>query len=98
MGLRIYLAMLVASLLAAQPRVPRVWDEKGFAGWQLPIVGQKFTGGHFTEEEYYRAPVENIRTYPVYAPGREPKGYWDFLNSVGGGGTGRNGRTCSWMA
>ncbi len=81
--LRFGLAMLVVSLLAAQPRVPRVWDEKGFAGWQLPVAGQKFTAGHFTEEEYYRAPVENVRTYPVYAPGREPKGYWDFLNSVG---------------
>jgi len=80
---RIYLAMLVASLLGAQPRVPRAWDEKGFAGWQLPIAGQKFTAGHFTEEEYYRAPVENVRTYPVYAPGREPKGYWDLLNSIG---------------
>ncbi|MBZ5617297.1 MAG: hypothetical protein LAQ69_01000 [Acidobacteriia bacterium] len=83
MGLRIYLSMLVASLLAAQPRVPRAWDEQGFVGWQLPIVGQKFTTGHFTEEEYYGAPVENVRTYPVYAPDREPKGYWDFLNSIG---------------
>ena len=75
--------MLVASLLAAQPRVPRTWDDQGFVGWQLPIVGQKFTAGHFTKEEYYGAPVENVRTYPVYAPDREPKGYWDFLNSIG---------------
>jgi hypothetical protein len=75
--------MLAASLLAAQSHVPRAWDEKGFIGWQLPLAGQKFTAGHFTEEEYYRAPVENVRTYPVYAPGREPKGYWDFLNSIG---------------
>jgi hypothetical protein len=75
--------MLAASLLGAQPHVPRAWDEKGFVGWQLPLAGQKFTAGHFTEEEYYRAPVENVRTYPVYAPGREPKGYWDFLTSIG---------------
>ena len=73
----------VASILVAQTRVPRVWDEKGFEGWQLSIAGQNFTAGHFTEEEYYRAPIENVRTYPVYAPDREPKGYWDLLNSIG---------------
>jgi hypothetical protein len=77
------LPALLLSTLAAQMHVPRVWNEKGFEGWQLPIAGQKFTAGHFTEEEYYRAPVENLRTYPVYSPGREPKGYWDFLNGVG---------------
>ena len=77
------LPALVASILVAQTRVPRVWDEKGFAGWQLPIAGQEFTAGHFTEEEYYRAPIENVRTYPVYAPNREPEGYWRFLNTIG---------------
>src|SRR5689334_12475711 len=77
------LPALLASILVAQTRVPRVWDEKGFEGWQLPIAGQKFTAGHFTEAEYYSAPVENVRTYPVYVPDREPKGYWDFLNSIG---------------
>jgi len=81
-GLRL-LPALVASILVAQTRVPRVWNEKGFEGWQLPIAGQKFTAGHFTEVEYYGAPVENVRTYPVYVPDREPKGYWDFLNSIG---------------
>ena len=77
------LPALITSILVAQTHVPRVWDEKGFAGWQLPIAGQQFTAGHFTEEEYYRAPIENVRTYPVYAPNREPEGYWHLLNTIG---------------
>ena len=28
-------------------------------------------------------PVENVRTYPVYFPGREPDGYWDRLQHMG---------------
>ena len=27
--------------------------------------------------------VENLRTYPVYYPGREPDGYWEMLQRVG---------------
>jgi mono/diheme cytochrome c family protein len=27
--------------------------------------------------------VENLRTYPVYLPGREPEGYWEMLQHVG---------------
>jgi hypothetical protein len=49
----------------------------------MRVAGQRFTAGHFTEEEYYKAPIENLRSYPVYYPGREPKGYWEFLNKVG---------------
>ena len=67
----------------AQPTIPRVWDERDFEGWQTRVAGQTFTAGHFTEEEYYKAPVENRRSYPVYYPGREPDGYWEFLNTVG---------------
>ena len=33
--------------------------------------------------EYYSWPTENVRTYPVYYPGLEPKGYWEMLESIG---------------
>ena len=33
--------------------------------------------------EYYAMPVDNLRTYPVYLPGREPEGYWEMLQRVG---------------
>ena len=80
---RFCLLFLVLTAAHAQSRVPRVWDEKGLAGWHLPIAGQKFSAGHFTEAEYYAAPVDNLRTYPVYFPGREPKGFWETLTTAG---------------
>ena len=80
---RFILLGLFAWAIYAQPPIPRVWDERGFEGWQTRVAGQSFTAGHFTEDEYYKAPVENLRSYPVYYPGREPQGYWQFLNTVG---------------
>jgi hypothetical protein len=35
-----------------------------------------------SEKDYYALPVENLRTYPVYYPGREPAGYWEMLQHV----------------
>lgn len=74
---------LLAWTLHAQPRIPSVWEERGFQGWHMRVAGQSFTAGHFTEDEYYRAPIDNLRSYDVYYPGREPEGYWEFLNTVG---------------
>jgi hypothetical protein len=33
------------------------------------------TPAFYSEAEYYAAPVDELRTYPVYAKGREPSGY-----------------------
>ncbi len=33
-------------------------------------------------KDYYAMAVENVRTYPVYFPGREPAGYWEMLQHV----------------
>ena len=83
MLVRCVVLLFAASIVQAQPRVPRTWDEREFSGWQLHLAGQGFTAGHFTESEYYQARVDNLRTYPVYAPDSEPQGYWKFLNTVG---------------
>jgi hypothetical protein len=32
---------------------------------------------------YYRAPIDNLRTYSVYWPPREPNGYWQWIERVG---------------
>ena len=65
----------------AQP--PKTWDAKALADWATPVAGLNVRPGHFSEEEYYRAPIDNLRTYPVYYPGREPEGYWEMLQKVG---------------
>jgi mono/diheme cytochrome c family protein len=66
-----------------KPAIPKTWDDKALADWATPVAGLNVRPGHFSEAEYYRAPLNNYRTYPVYAYGREPEGYWDMLQKVG---------------
>src|SRR6185369_15645442 len=68
---------------AFHPEIPKVWDEQALATWVTPVAGLNVRPGHFSEAEYYQAPIDNYRTYPVYAPGREPAGYWEMLQKVG---------------
>jgi hypothetical protein len=35
----------------------------------------------YSESEYYAAPVDELRTYPVYVKGREPSGYRDWIRA-----------------
>ena len=79
------LVMLSGTWLAAQQTLkpPVTWDEAALREWATPIAGLNVRPGHFSSEEYLKAPVDNLRTYPVYFPGREPAGYWDMLQSVG---------------
>jgi mono/diheme cytochrome c family protein len=62
---------------------PKTWDEEALQSWATPVAGLNVRPGHFSEEEYLRAPVDNLRTYPVYYPGREPAGYFDMLQTIG---------------
>jgi len=66
-----------------RPTIPRTWNEADLAEWATPVAGLNVRPGHFSSEEYYRAPIENRRTYPVYAAEREPSGYWEMLHNVG---------------
>lgn len=77
--------VLGSTMLMAQrtTRPPVTWDEVSLREWATPIAGLNVRPGHFSAEEYHRAPIDNLRTYPVYYPGREPAGYWDMLQSVG---------------
>jgi len=72
-----------AAALAQSNAVPRTWDEHELKDWATPVAGLNVRPGHFSQAEYDRAPIDNLRTYPVYYPGREPAGYWDMLQTVG---------------
>ena len=70
----------VAALASgADIRAPRIWDEQALADWSTPVAALGVRPGHFSAAEYYATPSENQRTYPVYRPGREPDGYWEWL-------------------
>jgi hypothetical protein len=61
------------------PTIPRVWDEHAIEALELPRAAP-VTIHHLPAEYYYSIPERQIwKSYPVYAPGREPKGYWAWL-------------------
>jgi hypothetical protein len=60
---------------------PKIWDETALATWALPVAGVNATPNFYSEAEYYATPTEDLRTYPVYHPDREPAGYMDWLRA-----------------
>jgi hypothetical protein len=65
-----------------KPEIPVTWDESALADWATPIAGLNARPTHITRREYYALPTDNLQTYPVFYPGREPKGYWEILQHV----------------
>jgi hypothetical protein len=76
-------ALFLGALLCANAQkpylAPKIWDDAALADWATPVAGIGVRPGHFNSAEYYAAPVDNLKTYPVYRPDREPPGYWDWL-------------------
>ena len=77
LGLSLTLALAV--MVNTQARVPRIWDDVALADWATPLAALKIRPAHYTAAEYYLAPSDNLRTYPVYRPDQEPPGYWEDL-------------------
>src|SRR5262245_40983020 len=76
-------AGLAGSVVAQSLTALRTWDDEALREWAIPLAGLNERPGHFSQAEYARAPIDNLRTYPVYYPGREPAGYWESLQTVG---------------
>jgi len=86
----VFLIIPTGARLTAQTRpasgkivVPRIWDAKQLATWATPVAGVNTIANFYSEDEYYAAPVDNLRTYPVYHPDFEPKGYRESLKKQG---------------
>jgi hypothetical protein len=80
---------LTARAVVAQPEsaasteripCPKLWDSSELVDWATPVVGAGGPPRYYSEQEYYATPVDNLRTYPVYHPDREPEGYWEWLH------------------
>jgi hypothetical protein len=60
--------------------VPRTWDDAAMEKLEVPLANPIGSPKHVSADYYYRIPVRPIyKQYPVYAPGREPAGYMDWL-------------------
>src|SRR2546425_3369900 len=63
-----------------RPEIPRAWDDREVAAFQVPLAQRDRSPRYVSSKEYYALKVRPIyRTYPVYAPGREPAGYIESL-------------------
>ena len=73
--------VLVAMASAAQRAapVPVIWDDRSLDDWATPLASLKIRPAHYTATEFYAIPGDNLRTYPVYRPDKEPPGYWEEL-------------------
>ena len=68
------------ALPAFSPAVPRFWDDAAMAEVVLPLADPAASPRQVPADYYYRIPVRPIyKSYPAYAPGREPAGYQEWL-------------------
>jgi hypothetical protein len=75
----IRLTLAVCAGAGTSARVPRIWDDAALADWATPVAALRLRPAHYSAQEYYAVPADNLRTYPVYLPGKEPQGYWEEL-------------------
>ncbi len=79
-------ATLVATSLSAQPfqpKIPNFWDDHEVESFEVPLANPKYSPRYMSAKDYYALKVRPIyKTYPVYAPGREPAGYRESLKQL----------------
>lgn len=62
------------------PAIPKTWDDQEMASLEIPLADPAGSPVHVSADYYYRIPVRPIyKSYPVYAPGKEPAGYEQWL-------------------
>src|SRR4030095_3223800 len=62
------------------PKIPKTWDDQAMASLEIPPADHTVSRSHVSADYYYRIPVRPIyKSYPVYAPGKEPAGYEEWL-------------------
>lgn len=65
------------------PVIPTTWDEQAITSLELPLASTGLPPEHISRDFYYRMPVRPIyKSYPIYAPGKEPAGYFDRLKQL----------------
>src|SRR5438477_7689347 len=64
---------------ASRP-IPKTWDDESLATFELPLADPSVKVAHVSTQDYYRITERSIyRSYPIYAPGKEPPGYMEWL-------------------
>jgi hypothetical protein len=77
----LFLAAVALGVTLSAEEVPSPWSEASIAGYRLPLAGLGRAPKMASGADYYALPEVNLRTYPVYTPDKEPKGYIQWLES-----------------
>ena len=65
---------------AFTPTIPKTWEDQALELSEVPPADSAMSRVHVSADYYYRIPVRPIyKSYPVYAPGKEPPGYEEWL-------------------
>ena len=68
------------ALPASASEIPMTWDDAAMASLEIPLADPAASPKQVSADYYYRIPVRPIyKSYPVFAPGREPVGYRVWL-------------------
>ncbi|HSB11637.1 MAG TPA: hypothetical protein VLM38_19265 [Blastocatellia bacterium] len=68
---------------SGKPEVPKTWLDDEIIGLELPLADPSSSPKHISSDYYYRIPVRQIyKSYPIYAPGKEPPRYLERLGNV----------------
>ncbi|MBV8571502.1 MAG: hypothetical protein JO319_12870 [Acidobacteriaceae bacterium] len=68
------------SAIGFLPEIPKTWDDAAIATLEVPLADPVGSPKHVPADYYYEIPVRPIyKEYPVYALGREPPGYMEWL-------------------
>src|SRR5262249_31315695 len=63
-----------------RPTIPKTWVDAEIGELEVPLADPVGSPKHVSAEYYYRIPERKIyKSYPVYAPGKEPPDYLDWL-------------------
>lgn len=66
-----------------KPEIPKTWVDSEIADLEVPLSNPASSPKHVSADYYYRIPVRPIyKSYPIYAPGKEPPGYLERLSKL----------------
>ncbi len=66
-----------------KPEIPKTWQDDEIAALELPLAHNASSPKHISADYYYQIPIRPIyKSYPIYAPGKEPAGYLERLKRM----------------
>lgn len=76
----IVIITMLSFVISEKPDIPKLWDMEKLKSAHLPLIDTSIHVEPISEELYNQIPERvAYKTYPLYLPGSEPKGYYEWL-------------------